>query len=219
MFYFIYPIDETTDFLQVIPEKIIESLGEEYVNVKRIFPNEDSYSEGVNFIENLPEKSVVIFMGHGQADILWGAENNTFDKKPFLKKTDSKVFANKYIFLLSCNSNEFLKGTFGFSKILNSIGFGSLPTEMSEIDNNKKLKSQGVNQSVIDSYKEVMIELISLSLCDMKNKNLSFPQLSNIFLLRLNKKISEVILQDVNNPENRILSNLLFLMKAEFIYI
>lgn len=219
MIYFIYPIDETTKFLLEIPKRITEKHGERSIQVKLMLPSEESYEDTFQSIISIPSGGVVIFMGHGQADKLFGAENKSFVKKSFVSKNQAKVFSNKYVFLLSCNSNEFIKGSFRFSKAISSIGFGSLPTEMAEVEKNKRLKDQGVNEETISKFKNAIVELISDSFCDMIEDDLSFSQLGNSFLLRLNKKISQVILEDTKSKDNRILADLLFQMKSEMIFI
>jgi len=217
--YLIYPSDETTEFLLEIPKRIAEKHGEKSIQVIQMPPSEESYKEVFQSIEAIPSGSVVIFMGHGQEEKLWGAENESFVKQSFVSKSQAKVFSEKFIFLLSCNSNDFIKGTFSFSKAISSIGFGSLPTEMAEVEKSKRLKEQGVNEETINKYKNSMIELVSDSFCDMIESKLSFSQLGNSFLLRLNKKMSQVILEDTKSKDNRILADLLFQMKSEMVFI
>lgn len=219
MLHFIYPTDESTNFLLEIPNTLSEKYGSELIKIITVLPSDQSYSASVSAINDLPDNSTVIFMGHGQDDRLWGAEDQTFSKKAFISKSQSKVFSNKHLLCLSCYSNEFLKGTFAFSKIISSIGFGSLPTEMGEVKNNKRLKELGITDPVIDRYKIVLIDIIVRSLSEMIEKNLSFAELSSFLKLILNKLISEVVLMDKSNAENRILSDLLFQMKTEMVYI
>ena len=90
---------------------------------------------------------------------------------------------------------------------------------MIEVENNNKLKQQGINEAIITNYKNILVELVAASFCDMIERRLTFYELSNYFLLRLNKKISQVILDDIKNIDNRILANLLSQMKAEMVFI
>lgn len=202
-----------------IPERIEQKYGADIFELITVQTGEDSYSKAFSQIEALPQASVILFLGHGTGEKLYGAESNSFPKKSLINKSQAKVFSEKFIFLLSCNSNDFIKGTFSFSKAISSIGFGSLPTEMAEVENSKRLKEQGVNKETINKYKNSMIELVSDSFCDMIESKLSFSQLGNSFLLRLNKKISQVILEDTTSKDNRILADLLFQMKSEMIFI
>ncbi|MFC0774278.1 hypothetical protein [Terrimonas alba] len=219
MLHIIYPQDETTQFLVRIPEIIRSRFGPESIQLTKIYPDEKSHSSSIDFIENLPDESIVLFMGHGEDDCLFGAEGPHFPRKKLIDRANIKIFGNKYLFCLSCYSSLFLKATFRFSNIIHSVGFGSLPTEMSEVENDKRMISQGVNIAVIKSYKNTLVELTAAAFCDMLDYRFPFYEISNYFLLRLNKKISEVILNDKSDKEARILADLLFKMKSEMVII
>lgn len=217
--YIIFPQDRTTAFLRSIITHLNKTHAPNSFNLIEVHPSDESYAKSFELMCQIPNDSIVLFMGHGQPEILYGAESDSFKKKPLVKKVDMKVFRGKYLFSLSCNSTELLRATFSQAGFINSIGFGSLPTEMTEVENNKKLKEQGITESVIKRYKDILIELVSLSLSDLILKKHTFSELSNYFTLRLNKKISEVILEDKTSKENRLLSNLLFQMRSEMIFI
>jgi hypothetical protein len=215
----IYPKDYSTEFLLRIYSNLLEKFEPELVKILYIEANDNSYSEGVKHIESIDENSLLLFMGHGQDDLLYGAEEGSFKKKPFVKRTEFKVFKGKYLFSLSCYSNELLRTSLGNSGIINSIGFGSLPTEMTEVDNNKRLKEKGITKDIIQRYKDILVELVTLSYSELLEKKLTFSQLSEYYLLLLNRKISEVILDDKTCLESKILADLLFQMKAEMVYL
>lgn len=218
MLYIIYPRDPSTDFLLTIYRNLVEKFGQEIVKIHYVEANVESYQEIKIIIQNIPVGSHLLFMGHGQDDCLYGAEDAIFEKKPLIKRSELSVFKGKYLFLLSCFSFELLRTSLGHSGIINSIGFGSLPTEKIEVDSSKKLTSQGVNENVIHRFKSILIEIVSSSFIYFLQYNVQFSELSSYFLLLLNKKISEVILDDIESNDNRILSNLLFQMKKEMVY-
>jgi hypothetical protein len=217
--YFVYPQDETTTFLLEIPNRISDGVGKAKIKFINVIADDASYSSCLEEITSLPDESIVVFMGHGQADRLWGAESDSYEKKPLISKSQSKVFSGKYLFCLSCYSNEFLRGTFSFSRVINSVGFGGLPTEMTEVKNSKKLTEMGVNESVIKKYKGILVDLVTDSFLLSFQRKLNFGELSIMFMLLLNKRISTLILENKKNSDNRILSDLLFQMKMEIIYI
>ncbi len=219
MIHVIYPSDSTTEFLLQIHTEIINKTGVEHINLIRIEASAEAYLEGIALIEKISEDSIILFMGHGQNDLLFGGESIGFPRKPLIKKSDIRIFEKKYVFSLSCYSNELFRSTFNFSNIINSIGFGSLPTEMTEVDNNKRLKEQGINDRIIKRYKEILVELVSLSFIRLITKGITFFDMSNYFSLLLNKKISEIILIDKTNRDARILADLLFQMRSEMVFI
>ncbi len=215
----IYPIDTSTKFLLQIFDSLLNKFGPELIHIHYIEPSEKSYDEGISFIESVNENSLLVFLGHGQNDLLFGAEAEGFEKRPFIKRNDFRIFKDKYLFSLSCYSNELLKSSLGNSGIINSIGFGILPTDMSEVENNKRLKELGITKATIQQFKDVLIELVTNAFSTMIINGLNFSQLSELLLLLLNRKISEVILSNKANPENRILADLLFHMKSEMSYL
>lgn len=215
----IYPHDPTTTFLLSIVDFLDKKHSRDNFNLIEVHPSNESYAKCIDAVHQISDNSIILFMGHGQPELLYGAENDTFEKKPLVKKGDMKIFRGKHLFSLSCNSNELLRTTFTQSGFINSMGFGSLPTEMIEVENNKKLKDQGITETVIKRYKDILVELVSLSFSELITKKHTFSELSNYFTLRLNKKISEVILEDKTSKENRLLSNLLFQMRSEMVFI
>ena len=215
----IFPVDSSTQFLANIPTKLIESFGSERVIIKYIEASEKSYSDGVEFIKGSPDGSHFLFMGHGQDDKLFGGEADGFEKKSLISRSDMSVFKGKYLFSLSCYSCELLRTSLGHSGILNSIGFGSLPTEMAEIKNNKRFTSQGINEAIVEDFKLTITQIVSEAYLHYLKNELQFSDLSNYLMLLLNQMISEVILRDSMNVDNRILSDLLFQMKNEIIYL
>ena len=217
--YFIYPSDESTEFLLEIPKIVAEKYGSKSNITINIKASDDSYSNCFEKVKMIPPNSTIIFMGHGQANQLWGAESETFIKKPFVKQNESKIFGGSNLFLLSCDSNEFLKGSYSYSKVINSIGFGSLPTVIEEFKQKRKLRELEVNENVVRRFRLILIDLISVSFCEMIKKDMTFYELFNYLVLRLNKKISRVILDDKRNNENRVLADLLYYIKSEMVYI
>jgi hypothetical protein len=219
MIYFVYPTDITTEFLLEIPTRIKNKYGLDAVQVIKVIPSDESYKSSLVEIENIPDNSIIVFMGHGQSDKLWGAENESFPKKPLIRQSDAKIFNNKYLFLLACNSNEFLRGCYLYSKIKSSIGFGSLPTDIEEIASSKRLKELEIDNEVIKLNKQILIELVSKSFCDMIDENLTFTDFYFRLTLRIQKKISSLLLTDKKNSNNRKLADLLFFMKNEMVSI
>lgn len=213
----IYPRDNSTSFLLEIADRLLAKFSEE-VSLFIMEANDNSYNDCLQFIKKLEPNTLIIFMGHGQDNLLYGSESDTFEKKAFIKRNEFSIFRDKYLFSLSCYSNELLKASLGFSKILNSIGFGILPSEIKEVEGNKSLKSLGVTKEVIDRFKIILVDLIVNSFDYFLSRKVSLNHLSEYLRLLICKKISSVILDDKQNPESRILANLLYLMKSELVY-
>ena len=137
MLFFIYPKDETTEFLEPIYLNAVKSLGEE--NISLISFVESSYEENFLFINKLPKDASIIFLGHGRNDRLYGLFDESFT--PFVESNKMWVFNDKNLFALACESTHLLTHCFNKTSISHSIGFGHLPTSIEEVDEIKKIKS------------------------------------------------------------------------------
>ena len=207
----IISIDPTTAFLFEIIENIRANDIE--VNLIEIHPSDQSYNDCLEKIKELDCGSIILFLGHGQSDRLYGGESEAFDKKPIVKLNEMNIFQNKYLILLACDSAELLKSSFRQAKMIKSIGFGALPTEIEELDNNKKFANVGITKATIDLFRSVIVSTVSDAIVHSLKYKLDFIQTKDYLTFLLNKKINSVILED--NNEN--LGDLIYQMKYELV--
>jgi hypothetical protein len=207
----IISIDPTTAFLFEIVQTI-RANGIE-VNLIEIHPSDESYRECLEQIKGLDPKSVILFLGHGQSDRLYGGESETFDKKPIVKLNEMNIFKDKYLILLACDSAELLKSSFRQAKMAKSIGFGALPTEIEELENNKKFANVGITKVTIDLFRDIIVSSVSETIIYYMKGNKDFIQTKDYLTLLLNKKINRVVIED--NNEN--LGDLIYQMKFELV--
>ena len=113
----IYPKDQTTDFLLPLYEHICN-------NMYAIGIHDDTTEENAldRIYSEIHDAESVVFLGHGTSDWLCGSrfENVIFEKE----KCD--LLCNKRLFLLACNSNQFIKKY----DLHCAVGFGFLPTSL-----------------------------------------------------------------------------------------
>jgi hypothetical protein len=207
----IFPVDKSTDFLNQIVENLNNSVVE--FDLIKIFPTNESYDSAVKKIIEIKDDELIIFLGHGSPEMLYGGESDEFDKKAFVKLKTMYLFKNKNLFLLACDSTSLLKSSFKIAEIKKSIGFGPLPTDMSELNSNK-FKSLGANEETIRLFKDKIVNLISNSLIYYLNnssKTKNMIDLKEYLILLINKDISETILIKKNRP----LADLLFYMRTD----
>lgn len=209
MIQIVISIDPSTHFLFEIINKLKENKVE--FEVTKIYPNDESYAESLQIITNFPKKSIVVFLGHGQSDQLYGGEClGSFPKKPIIKSNQMNIFENQFLFILACDSSKLIQRSFQQSKTIKSIGFGGLPTSIEEIIKDKKLFSEGISEETIEEFKKEILLIISSSLslyhCD-------FNKLKDYMILYLDQRIYNAVL--IKN--NRSLSNLLFKMRSELV--
>jgi hypothetical protein len=211
----IYPQDGTTDFLQGIPNFLFERLGRERFIYQRIGFSNYEHDKCIEIIEKFHSNSTVIFLGHGRSDALLGA----FDEERFNFATHDNIsiFKNKNVFFLSCRSRDYLN-----NQGINGIGFGHILTSTSELNDvnirrqfSFLYSSQGMPDSPsIDRFKEILVNIVSLSLYEYINLNCSISQLYTNLNIRFNKYIVSLIKE--NDPLLICnLANLLFKAKSE----
>lgn len=206
----IISIDPSTEFLFEII-KYFNSC-EITVNVIEIHPSEDSYERAKRDVSNLPKSSIILFLGHGQSNQLYGGESDSFDKRVIISNNEMKIFEGQNLFALACDSADLLKGSFRISKTIKSIGFGGLPTEMKEIEDDKRLSAEGITQEIINQFKTAITETVSEAFVYViKQDVIDFIVLKDYLCLLINKRINKAILDE----NNSLLADLLYKMRNE----
>ena len=209
MIQIIISIDPSTQFLFEIIDKL-KSFQIDF-NLTELHPNSKSYSDSFNLISEFDKNSVIVFLGHGTDEKLYGGEQlPDFKKKEFIKSTQMNVFENQNLFALSCNSAELIKKSYKLAKLNKSIGFGGLPTSKDEIEDDKKLREQGVSESTIEDFKSEIVNIVSIALVLHHN---DFNKLSDYITLLLDQRINNAVLV----KKDRNLADLLFKMRYEMV--
>lgn len=206
----IFPKDPSTLFLKTII-KNLEAKNIEF-DLIEVFPNKDSYYSTIDKLKATNDNDLIIFLGHGSPDRIYGGESDDFEKKSLVKISEMNIFKDKNLFLLACDSTNLLKSSFNIAKIKKSIGFGPLPTELTEL-NSTKFKSLGATEETIEEFKTKITSIISSSLIYflVNSDKLSLLDLKDYIILLINKEINSSILTEKNRP----LADLLFYMKTD----
>jgi len=210
MIYVFHAIDPTTAFLSQIVQELQGRNIE--VEVIEILPSNESYAAALAILRELPDQSTILFLGHGQFDKLYGGESPEFAKATFVGKNQMNIFANKKLFALACNSVDLLHDCRFSSGIIKAIGFASLPTEMKEVEASKTLKVIGVDQVVLDDFKEILIRSVSQAFIYYVKRDVSdFHTLLDYFRLLISREINKSAIEG----DKWALVNLLFLVKSK----
>ena len=211
----IYPQDETTNFLQGIPDFLFEKHGEEGFVYQRIGFSVKEHRSCINLIEGFSENALVIFLGHGRSDALLGAFD--YERFDFVTRGNLHVFKNKRVLFLSCRSSELLH-----NQGIEGIGFGHLLSSPSELNDNDIRRQYSYlysmddmpDSSTINQFNERIVRIVRASLHDHISQNLTLQELHLNLKLRLNKTIATLIQE--NEPSSvRNLANLLLKAKTE----
>jgi hypothetical protein len=205
----IISIDPSTLFLAKIIEKL-DLNGIEF-SLTEIHPNDESYVTSFEKILSFDKDSTILFLGHGQSNQLYGGENpGVFDRKPFIKLSEMKIFQEQNIILLACDSASLVKSSFRMSKTIQSIGFGGLPTSIEEIEYDKKLSAEGISEQTIEEFKFAIVETVAEALILSLNDLTIFK---NLLTLLIDKRINDAVLI----RKDRNLADLLFKMRNEMV--
>ena len=109
----IYPQEESTSFLKPIADKLQE-LG---FDVYDDSTGDEDYARTI--LDSIPGYDNIVFLGHGSSEALSGT-----GLTPFIKEERVELLRGKRLFLLSCNSKEFISSY----SLTDAIGFDIIPT-------------------------------------------------------------------------------------------
>lgn len=115
----VFPKDETTAFLKPIAN-VLQKAG---FDVMYGDTNEEGYAEKV--LKNISAHDYVVFLGHGSSFALSGS-----NQKPLIEAKNVDVLRGKRVFLLACNSREFISSF----ELRDVIGFDIIPTSDMDVE-------------------------------------------------------------------------------------
>ncbi|HMV89141.1 MAG TPA: hypothetical protein PKI42_20755 [Cyclobacteriaceae bacterium] len=179
-----------------------------------IQPNEKSHQECVSLIKNA---STIIFMGHGSHQKLSGARNEHFSCESLLSASEMASIPDKSWILFSCNSNDLLKKC--ESTIRSGIGFGNLPTDISDVIGIREFDSSynpDISEPDILAFRESINYIIVQTVSYFVDHN---GDSSNTYVF-IKLLITKLYVQlSLNNSSSKIHANLLFEMKEDSLLI
>lgn len=225
----VHPNDKTTKFLDKIKNHLIEMFGEQ-VHHFNIYPNEQSHQTCLERISVHPENGLIIFLGHGRTDKLYGSKGDLFgnaefvsqeakDENPddyygndnFINESNAVVFKNKKVFCLACNSNDKI-ATFSVDSGAKSFfGFGDIPTSLSEFED----KEEKVTNDLVVRMKTELNYIIKISLSMSIERGLTFEDLLNHIQFITNQRLTDVLVNQKNFRERQKLADYLYYLKKE----
>jgi hypothetical protein len=223
----IHPYDKSTLFLDRIKNHILLEFDQDvhYYSVK---PNEESHIQCLNLIQTHPSKGLIIFLGHGRSDKLYGSKADDYSdliskdaalefpekyyyNDNFINEDNINVFNKKKVFCLACNSAEKI-AQYAYEKGATTfLGFGDIPTSQIEF----KEKGYTVNESIVGMIKGEFNYIIKSSLAYALRRNLSFDNLMHILHFITNQRITDLLIKQKDNRARYFLANQLYFFKKE----
>lgn len=223
----IHPQDSTTTFLDKIKNYLNSELPyiTHHYNIKL---NNESHQNCLQKIIEHSESGLIIFMGHGRSDFLYGSKGkyygelvsedakkehpeNYFHLEKFITFNNIDVFYNKKVICLSCNSN----GKIANEAIKNGtkvfVGFGELPTSIEELKEQGEENKVGTSLALIEkTLKSEINYIIKKSLEYSIKNNYTFEQLYDFMKFLTNQKIAFYLIDQSRVKERKIIANYLY---------
>jgi hypothetical protein len=203
----IHPLDESTAFLEPI-RKI-------FSNNSIIEANLEAHNAILEKIYNFNYKSLIIFLGHGSKEALKGSSTSDYEFENYIDVNQAKnLFKNHDIFLLSCNSRDFLNA---FDSYNSSIGFGNIISSMEEVDIERRFRDLNLENEDVELFKLSFVSAVKQTFIQLITNKIIFKEIPIYLRYFINKEINSVLLsKDLKNRKE--IAKLLFEFRDEMIY-
>ena len=165
----------------------------------------DSEDDPLEIIyQTVADADTIFFLGHGTSDKLYAS---TMDNVALYNKDNIDQLAGKRLFLLSCNSSDFIKK----HRLNNAFGFGMLPTSLDDARKWKDLHGihiEDFTRDDISIYNHAVVEtLLSAITAD---SIMDFSLLKERIKFQTSVEIVKCLIQHKDNANYRDITDLLY---------
>lgn len=227
----IHPKDKTTRFLERIKGFLVRGKFRDLIYHFNIQLNMKSHSDCLKSLINNPDDGLIIFLGHGTENKLYGAkgydgshlsnvllsaENNesNFDNENFIDSSNINILKKKKILCLSCNSNDRIGKEAEKNGVSAFLGFGALPTSVEELQKDYPDIFFGISKSkIISEFKTELNYIIKKSITYSISNNLNFEQLVDVIKFITNQRINYFLIKRKKLKERKIIVDMLYDLK------
>lgn len=228
----VHPHDKSTGFLDRIKSHLQSKFSEDchYFNIK---PQFVSHKQCLSEINNFSGKGLILFMGHGKSNCLYGAKGDYYgtlenelvkEEDPekyfyednFINDQNINVFKDKKVISLSCNSNGQIgrKAIEFGAKVF--IGFGDLPTSVGELEDKGEESKTGISLSTVEQAIKTEINYIIKKSIEIGIiKKYSFAELVELIHFISNQRISDYLVNQKKISERKLIANYIYNFKKE----
>lgn len=227
----IHPYDTTTVSLNRIGNYLKRKFPA-LVYFYEIKPNKKSHLQCIELIKSHPNQGLIIFMGHGRTDGLYGAKgkyanklyceeaflddpDKTYNHHLFITSKNAHIFKDKKLFCLACNSSSF--GSILIDAGCKSyIGFGELPSSVDEFVDINKIP---INHHLVADYKGTLNYIIKKSIERSIVNSYTFKELYELIRFVLSQHIASYLIDNKKNRHRYIVSDALYYTKKEIVIL
>jgi hypothetical protein len=208
-------LDETTEFLKPIYSSIVNGGFSNIDYFELAHPIVD-LAVVYERVEALPKDTTLIFLGHGSSYSIYQPINGNDSAVPLINRNNFHILSNRKFICLSCRSREFIGANFVYESEGFMLGFENIPTHWGDIAAEREVDSTayaGVSESVLDSFRSILVQTFSEAILDTLINRESLQFFCLRLKLRINKMISEVILNGKSDSPSS-LADILFEFKS-----
>lgn len=209
--YLIFPSDPTTEFLQEVIDESIQNFPE--IKLIQCGATKKSYDDTIATLNKIPKGGIVFFIGHGSPNSLYGGATSEIDKKPILTLNNINLFKDFKLILMACNSASFLKSSREMRGFSDGLGFGLLPSEMGELQVNRKIRELELTEGDLEQFKKILIDLFKKVIAKVARGEKSIESLANFVSTYICSLINNLV---INENETKV-AKLLYYVKKELL--
>jgi len=189
----VFPNDPSTRFLEKLSWELNKHFDSNF-HCFKVKPNKSSHTKCLDRIK-MGNDELILFLGHGQSDKLFGAITNNFNTfhtdsedffihDDFINKENINVFSNKKVICLSCNSNDKIGKWAVDSGTKVFLGFGDIPTDW--LTEYERLK---ISKFDVFAFRCLMRDIILKSIIYVGAHNMTFKALDKVIKIFVNRTI------------------------------
>lgn len=199
--------DGTTSFLEPLVEHIKHVFGPVIVGY-----DIDSEDDPLEIIyQTISDADIVFFFGHGTSDRLYAS---TVDNLTLFDKNNIDLLSGKKLFLLSCNSADFIKK----QHMKDAFGFGMLPTSLDDARKWKNLHGihiEDFTRNDISIYNHALVEILinTITVDSMADYSL----LKEKIKFQTSVEIVKCLFQHKDNANYRDIADLLYYFQKDIL--
>lgn len=201
----IYPHDRTTFFLDRIQNYLKKELKDKF-HCFKVKPNTTSHEDCLSFVKG-SERKLILFMGHGDSQNLYGAikdgdtytplysgdnfQGEPFNNEQFINESNIGIFQNHVVISFSCNSNQ-RKNSLASSALENGgtkafMGFGYIQTD------EREKGEEGLTRKELKLFKGLLVNIFKKALSEAYHNRLSVEGICDKIKILTNREIYRLL--------------------------
>lgn len=224
----IHPQDRTTDFLKRIKTAVINNI--EGAQIFNVHPTAKSKVEAFQAIQSLSSDGLLLFLGHGRSDMLYGSKGRYYDTldtfsndfrsehpelfyydRVFLDENNITILKGKKVICLACNSNDKIAKLALENGVAAFIGYGDIPTSQHEFERSHQL----VSSQVVAIVKGELNNIVRSSLVYSFKNGMTFNGFKDILDYKCNQAIVRYVRDAKELRHRRLIADFLYFLKRE----